>query len=1854
MDLLKDSKNRQKSKLLQINNHRLFVIILFFIFFISNTTILSAIQNVEENRVIQLTNDGNDFFFLTKTEGFKYYTPQSDFPSASYSFSFTPIKDLTSKILKISNNYFFTCLNDALFLLIDSSRNTLFKYGSSEDIKVTNFCYSQFYSGTTILSYIIKPNKHLIYSYDYKLNKMILKNEEYSITESSTNLLNNFNKPDSCIIMENVILCSYRLTSTKKIQFYILDLTQKKIKEVNMGFNERSTNIEITKLYIYSYEETNFLFAKYNSLKIFDLDKYKYDINTNTISENSFGRNIIEKSRIDTINCFDVIFMYNNVFILARNYEKNIEIVQYSFSSGSQIEKYEKSKNCNDHYFIQLSEISGILAAVTACKKNKDNSIIYEIHYVTFLKCVSKTFTTDDFDDSGSIVIDIENDNTYNGMKDCEFHFVSVPSDGITMVGYYKIISTRSEEITTSSEREYKKFIIKKQNSFTQGQRKIEYTISKSSSLDSDLCYFIVNFCCEECETCFNECDKRNGNQYCTTCKENYYSLEDDNTVCITKDTILDYYYFDENDKIFKKCKKSCKTCQSYEDCLTCDNNYQESDIFHNDVDGTKCVPNCPISKAWVQNVENNIIKCLDRKEDCKNLYNQYLTEDSNNNFQCVSKCEYGDLIYIYDNEKCVESCAENNKYFVSSSSNNKTNNILCLDECKDDYPYYGDNFECLSKCQEFYVESSNTCTDSCLEYNLYSYIGENKVCVENCPLYYLVDNKECVDSCINFNKYYVPIPYNLTKYNPCLDSCSNLLFPYYGDNNQCLQLCPYYYLQNNKKCVNSCFTYKKYYIKIPQNLTNDNPCMDSCPSDFPFYGDNYQCLKECPNYYLPNKTCVNSCNYYNENTLIKECINTCSTTSEGYYIYGSNTNKICYKLSCPTEYPYLTLPNICSDTCVSQNFIDINTNICQSSCDSLDSDTCKNVCSFNSTYLLTDSGNCVDQCDPLVYTANHDYFYCNSFYDLYNATTKEEVIDIVKNRIKAAYVYDSELNTTKFLISVSDSDESDEEIEKILNSDYAYVDLGECETLLRKENNIPEEEPLIILVIEEINNTKMCYDLNFTVYSLDQKKLNLSVCDGISFNISTPIRNTSGINLEEAEEFASKNIDVFNRNDSFFNELCYKYTSNDKTDVILSDRVSNYYQENTFCSDAGNCTYLNVDYEHKRVNCECEADTVVNEEEDIKVDLNDVVKELNVNKFLKVFKNSTINVVICYNLVFSKEFFTDGNYGGYFFIFLIVLQIVLFIIYIVGKMKPIKNTINEVVFEKKNNLYNVLQKIKNNKKENIETHKNLLTNDLESHNNLVINKKSSRKAARNNIVFGDRDEELMKKVIARKKVTFANPPKNQNDEENNNDIENIEDNYFEMRSNFQRKRTKSQTIKKNKKVKFEILTNIENLNSNNDNEQVVVQFNNKKYKITSNSGKTPKRKFTSTNLNKMSIDNDQNIFETKSLYDYSPKNYKDKASMTHYNTNHFRRLNITQNFPVIKSPDDVIFAENIGAELIRKRLNRINNKKNEQKDTAITETEIIQVHNIRKDTKDTIDTKDNKNIIIIKNDKYDENNEDNKDTKDIKNNTDVINYNDYDDEYCKSKDKLENKKEKKQKVKRKVKEHKNLKRLLKYENYLTNYLDYNEALQFDKRSFSKMYKDTLLLSHNLLYTFFFNDKLNLKTVTLSLFFFSLSLDLVLNCLFYDDEDISHTFYIKGDFDFLFNLPQTIYSSIINLVLSFITQILTSIKNKLLFIIFELEEKTKAKIDKMYKRMRIKVKIYFIIVIIISAIFWYYIAAFCAVYPNSQKQFFIDTVISFVFEIITPFGFALLITYIKYHALQKKSKCLYKIADLLL
>ena len=57
------------------------------------------------------------------------------------------------------------------------------------------------------------------------------------------------------------------------------------------------------------------------------------------------------------------------------------------------------------------------------------------------------------------------------------------------------------------------------------------------------------------------------------------------------------------------------------------------------------------------------------------------------------------------------------------------------------------------------------------------------------------------------------------------------------------------------------------------------------------------------------------------------------------------------------------------------------------------------------------------------------------------------------------------------------------------------------------------------------------------------------------------PLQQYDNINIESTQKFAEMGIDDFNIEDSFFNDSCFTYTSDDRKDVTLSDRVDNYYQ---------------------------------------------------------------------------------------------------------------------------------------------------------------------------------------------------------------------------------------------------------------------------------------------------------------------------------------------------------------------------------------------------------------------------------------------------------------------------------------------------------------------------------------------------------------------------------------------------------------------------------------------------------------------------------------------------------------------
>ena len=98
------------------------------------------------------------------------------------------------------------------------------------------------------------------------------------------------------------------------------------------------------------------------------------------------------------------------------------------------------------------------------------------------------------------------------------------------------------------------------------------------------------------------------------------------------------------------------------------------------------------------------------------------------------------------------------------------------------------------------------------------------------------------------------------------------------------------------------------------------------------------------------------------------------------------------------------------------------------------------------------------------------------------------------------------------------------------------------------------------------------------------------------------------------------------------------------------------------------------------------------------------------------------------------------------------------------------------------------------------------------------------------------------------------------------------------------------------------------------------------------------------------------------------------------------------------------------------------------------------------------------------------------------------------------------------------------------------------------------------------------------------------------------------------------------------------------------------KRKLKILIKELIAIFKRKMWISFIIVILAMFIEWYYITAFCAVYKNTQLNFFINILISFLFSNIIPFIYCLIPTIFRQDGVREQSKFaffIYKIFQLI-
>ena len=277
-------------------------------------------------------------------------------------------------------------------------------------------------------------------------------------------------------------------------------------------------------------------------------------------------------------------------------------------------------------------------------------------------------------------------------------------------------------------------------------------------------------------------------------------------------------------------------------------------------------------------------------------------------------------------------------------------------------------------------------------------------------------------------------------------------------------------------------------------------------------------------------------------------------------------------------------------------------------------------------------------------------------------------------------------------------------EQQKDSSSFISSVDLKECEKILRDKYKIKDEDYLIILKTDIKSQDSLTYFVEYETYDpYSFKQMNLSYCKNSEITINVPV-NLDNETISLYESLSKSGYNLFDSNDSFYNDICTPYTSDNNTDIILTDRKNILFKNNgdkVLCQNG--CNLKEYNSENKKAVCDCsiEVEEKINEFD---------IKNVN-NKFTKkelaamTFTNSNFLVMRCGKLIFNiKNIFK--NIGMIIMSIIFIISIILIIIHYIKERKKINNFIQAILkikffqlnFDKKNH---IVLKTKIIKKEN-------------------------------------------------------------------------------------------------------------------------------------------------------------------------------------------------------------------------------------------------------------------------------------------------------------------------------------------------------------------------------------------------------------------------------------------------------------------------------------------------------------------------------------------------------------------------
>ena len=219
----------------------------------------------------------------------------------------------------------------------------------------------------------------------------------------------------------------------------------------------------------------------------------------------------------------------------------------------------------------------------------------------------------------------------------------------------------------------------------------------------------------------------------------------------------------------------------------------------------------------------------------------------------------------------------------------------------------------------------------------------------------------------------------------------------------------------------------------------------------------------------------------------------------------------------------------------------------------------------------------------------------------------------------------------------------------------------------------------------------------------------------------------------------------------------------------------------------------------------------------------------------------------------------------------------------------------------------------------------------------------------------------------------------------------------------------------------------------------------------------------------------------------------------------------------------------------------------------------------------------------------------------------------------------------------------------IKFKESELNFLKYKDAIIYDKRTFSQYYSCLNKIKISILFAFYPIDDYNIKIIKICLFFLSFVIYFSVNTFFFNDDTFHQIYLDGGKYNFLYFLPQIIYSFVIcHLINNVLKYFFLSERDYLQIKNEENENAIKDKADSTKRCLIIKYIIFFIASIVFLIVFWYYLSSFCAVYQNTQIYLLINTIISFLISSLFPLIFNAVPSVFRIISLKNKhNECFY-------